>query len=309
MSARLPVSPNPSVGAVELLSYLYEINGKATMSGQHNQLYNMSNESAAIQALTGKYPKVWGGEWGFSDERHDIDNIAYRPKLMSEIRRHHAMGGIVVITYHQADPRVGEPCDFDPGVIGNLTEPEWDELFDSGSKLHAVWLEHVDRLAEAFKELQAEGIPIIFRPYHEMNGGWFWWGGDAPRFLLLWKMIFDRYVGHHGLTNLLWAWNPDKPWPGVEEFYPGHDTVDLLGTDIYPGQDRDETYPEEWYERMKGLAEGRPLALSENSELPTAADLERQPWAYFMGWDNLTLKANSEDAIRATYSASRVISI
>jgi hypothetical protein len=60
---------------------------------------------------------------------------------------------------------------------------------------------------------------------------------------------------------------------------------------------------------MKGLAEDRPLALSENSELPTAADLERQPWAYFMGWDNLTLKANSEDAIRATYAALRVISI
>lgn len=309
MPQRLPVTPNPTNEATQLLNHLYELHGKATLSGQHNQLYNMSNESAAIQKLTGRYPKVWGGEWGFSDDRHDIDNIAYRPKLMDEIRRHHAMGCIIVITYHQADPRVGEPCDFDPGVIGNLTEPQWDELFTPDSHLHTVWQEHVDRLAEAFKVLAAENIPVIFRPYHEMNGGWFWWGGDAPRFLQLWNLIFDRYVRVHGLQNLLWAWNPDKPWPGVEAFYPGHETVDLLGTDIYPGEDRDETYPQEWFERMKALADGRPLALSENSQLPTPEDLARQPWSYFMGWDNLTLKANSEDALRSTYLSQSVISI
>ena len=302
-----PVNPNATRQAQDLLGYLYSIKGNRTLSGQHNQLYGMSRHSEEVKRISGHYPAVWGGEWGFSDARHDTDNIAYRPALMEQIEAQHVGGRIVVLTYHQANPAIGEPCGFEDGVLGNLTSDQWEQLFTPGSELHQSWEAHVDRLAEALLVLQGKKIPIIFRPYHEMNGAWFWWGGEAEHFKALWHLIFDRYVTHHGLHNLLWAWNPDKPWPGVEDFYPGHETVDLLGTDIYPMEGR-ETYPQEWYDRMLTLAEGRPVALSENSEVPTSEQLDRMPWVYWMGWDNLTFKANTDEAIQAIMNDPRVIS-
>ena len=300
-----PVNPKATREAKQLLQFLYSAYRKTTLTGEHNQMYHMSAPSAKIETITGKYPLVWGGEWGFSDERHDIDNVKYRPKLLDEIRQHHKNGQIIVMTYHQASPTIGEPCDFRGGVQVKLKDQEWEAILTPGTKLHSVWEEHVDRLAEAFKTLQKEQIPIIFRAYHEMNGGWFWWGGNPDRFKRLWAMTYDRFTHHHGLNNLLWAWNPDKPYPGVENFFPGNDTVDLFGTDIYPARDRKETYPQEWYDRMKALAGDKPLALSEMSEIPNPESLEKQPWAWFMGWDDLIFSANKEENIKAAFASEK----
>jgi len=303
-STRLPVNPNATPEARNLLAFLYEKQGKVTLSGQHNQMHHMSSVSDGIEVLTGKYPLVWGGEWGFSDARHPSDDICHRPQFLREIQRRHEEGRIVVVTYHQASPTLGEPCLFDPGVIKNLTDEEWDGVLTPGHSFYQTWEREVDRLGEALAGLRH--IPIIFRPYHEMNGGWFWWGGDSARFLALWHMIFERFVRVHELHNLLWAWTPDKPLDGFEAFYPGHATVDLLGTDIYPNKDREDTYPQEWYDRMFALADGRPLALSEMSLLPTDEQLARQPWAWFMGWDNMIFEANSPEQLKAAYSSARV---
>ena len=303
-----PVNPSTINSALKLLEFLYSIQGKRTLSGQHNQLYNMSYPSEEVQSITGYYPVVWGGEWGFSDTRHNSDNIAYRPSLLEEIQRQHEAGRIVVMTYHQANPTIGEPCDFETGVLGNLTAAQWDQLFTPHSEIRLSWEAHIDRLAEAFLLLQSKQIPIIFRPYHEMNGDWFWWGGNSDRFKTLWNLIYDRFVNHHKINNLLWAWNPDKPWPGVVDFYPGHITVDLVGTDIYPNKDRPETYPQEWYDQMISIADGRPVALSENSQVPTPEELDRMPWSYWMGWDRLTFSANTESALRGTFLNRRVVS-
>jgi len=303
-----PVTAESTREAKELLTYLYSVYGKVTLTGQHNQMFHMSEPSEGVAKITGRYPLIWGGEWGFSDERHDIDNIKYRPKLLDEIREQHKAGRIICMTYHQASPTVGEPCDFRGGVQVKLTDAEWDAILTEGTALHKVWEEHVDRLAEALKTLQKEHIPVIFRPYHEMNGGWFWWGGHPDRFLKLWEMIYIRFTKVHKLRNLLWAWNPDKPFEGVDKFFPGIDKVDLLGTDIYPDRNRKETYPQEWYDRMKGLAGEKPLALSEMSQIPSEEELVRQPWAWFMCWDNMVFSANSPEQMKTIFSSPKVIS-
>ncbi|HEY0868406.1 MAG TPA: glycosyl hydrolase, partial [Fimbriimonas sp.] len=172
--------------ARDLLKLFYRVSGRYTLSGQHNQMHHMSEPSERIQALTGRYPLIWGGEWGFSDERHDIDNVKYRPRLLEQIREQHRAGRIVVMTYHQASPTIGEPCDFRGGVQIKITEEDWDGILTQGAPLHKVWSEHVDRLAAALAMLRDEKIPIVFRPYHEMNGDWFWWGGKPERFKALW---------------------------------------------------------------------------------------------------------------------------
>lgn len=269
----------------------------------------MSAVSDKIHQITGKFPLVWGGEWGFSDDRHDTDNVKYRPHLLDQIRENHKAGRIICITYHQASPTVGEPCDFQGGVICKITDADWDAILKEGTPLNKVWADHVDRLAMALKTLRDEHIPIIFRPYHEMNGAWFWWGGKPDRFKALWNLTYDRFVHRHKLNNLLWAWTCDRPWPGVETYYPGHSTVDLLGTDIYPAEDRKETYPTEWYNRMQRLAEGRPIGLSEISELPTPELLKSHKYAWFMCWDGMVFASNSTTKIKEVFASPAVLSV
>jgi mannan endo-1,4-beta-mannosidase len=257
--------------------------------------------------MTGRYPLIWGGEWGFSDERHEIDNIKYRGRLLDQIREHHAAGRIIVLTYHQACPTIGEPCDFVGGVQRKVSSADWDSILTEGTDLHSVWCECVDRLAQAIDTLKQEGIPIIFRPYHEMNGNWFWWGGYPSRFKALWSMLYHRFVNVQGLDNLLWAWNPDKPYAGVEEYFPGLGAVDFLGTDIYPDLNRKEVYPQDWYDRMLALAGDKPLALSEMSVLPNLSEFHRQPWAWFMGWDAMLFRSNTPQQLREHFGDKRVL--
>lgn len=77
------------------------------------------------------------------------------------------------------------------------------------------------------------GFPIIFRPWHEMNGGWFWWGKDncsPDEYVQLYRITVD-YMRTQGLKNVLYAWSPDTKL--TMEYYPGDEYVDILGLDIY----------------------------------------------------------------------------
>ena len=306
-----PINPNATPEARKLLKYLYKIQGKKTLSGMHNVLGKMSSSSDRVHDLTGKYPAIWGGDFGFADSTHDIDNIKYRPLLVSEIIRQHQRGAIIVLSYHQANPVIGEPCSFEGGIISKLTDAQWQELLTPGTPLHQKWEAQMDLLAGYLQQLQAAHVPVIFRPYHEMNGSWFWWGArPGPQgYAALLNQLYTYYTEHHHLNNILWAWTPDKPTPSVETFFPGLDKVDLLGTDIYPRKDSTEVYPQRWYNAMHTLAGGKPLALSENSALVSLPVLAQQPYVWFMSWGEMLFKANSEEDIKRNYALPRVLGV
>jgi len=64
------------------------------------------------------------------------------------------------------------------------------------------------------KQLQDANVPVLWRPYHEMNGDWFWWGGRYDgkyTTAALYRQIFDRLVNYHKLNNLIWIWSVDRP--------------------------------------------------------------------------------------------------
>ncbi|MGC4075236.1 MAG: glycosyl hydrolase [Nibricoccus sp.] len=305
-----PVNPGATPEARELLTFLQSVNGHGTLSGQHNYFSMDPLSSDRVEALTGVAPRVWGCEWGFSDARHPTDDIAYRPRLLEEMRVRYEAGYIVVLTWHQASPTMGEPCLFEEGVKMNLSDRDWREILTEGTDLNRIWCEQVDLLARGLCMLRDAKVPVIFRPYHEMNGNWFWWGGrpGSDDYQRLWSMLQDRLIRHHRLDNLLWAWCSDRPWEGVEDYWPGHDRVDILGADIYPLSGNPVVFRPEWFDRMSKLAAGKPLALTENSVLPTEEELQRQPWAWFMGWVDLMFDANTGDRIREVYRLPRVIS-
>src|SRR5690606_20383457 len=174
-------------------------------------------------------------------------------------------------------------------IQGELTDEEWAELTTPGTELNLRWQKQVDQVAALLAQLRDAGVPILWRPYHEMNGIWFWWGDKKgpDGFAKLWKMMYDRYVNVHHLDNLLWVWNANAPRDipfdqaySYRDYYPGHEYVDILATDVYHFD-----YEQKDYEELLALAEGRPVALGEVGELPKMEILEVQPaWTWFMVW-------------------------
>jgi len=160
----------------------------------------------------------------------------------------------------------------------------------------------MDKFAFYLKELEELKIPVLFRPYHEMNGKWFWWGGRPGEegFIKLWKQLYNYYTNHHKLNNLLWVWSPDNPKLGLKEFYPGDEFVDMIGCDIYPKKDS-IVYGQHIYDQIVEIAGEKPIGIGECSILPTPEILEQQPlWSWFLAWGELVFKNEKED-IKALY--------
>jgi mannan endo-1,4-beta-mannosidase len=162
-------------------------------------------------------------------------------------------------------------------------------LTTDGTPLNEAWKRQVDGVAGYLKQLQDAGIPVLWRPYHEMNGVWFWWCNKpgVEGFVKLWRMMYDRYTNYHGLNNLLWVWNTNAPRdiPGDEAFpyadyFPGTEYVDVLAADVYKGD-----YRQSHHDQVVALGGGNLIALGEVGTLPTVEQYEAQPqWSWFMPW-------------------------
>jgi hypothetical protein len=135
------------------------------------------------------------------------------------------------------------------------------------------------------KQLQDAHVPVLWRPYHEMNGDWFWWGGRHGEYSTraLYRQIFDRLVKHHKLNNLIWLWSVDRvhrPEMEYSHYYPGNDYLDILSLDIY-GSDFNKAY----YDSLVALSKGKPLVLGEVGNPPSLEVIAEQPkWALWVVW-------------------------
>lgn len=302
-AAEKPVTAKASPEAQALLSYLYEISGKKLLSGQHNAPLNGSNRLAGLHKQVGAYPVVFGQDFGFS-EPGSWDGINFRQNMVDEAIRRHSEGFIITFMWHAVMPIHDEPQNFKDSIQGKLTDAQWQELLTPGSELNERWKSQVDVIAWHLKQLQYAGVPVLWRPYHEMNGFWFWWCGRTGEdgYAALWRMLFDRLVNFHKLNNLIWVWNANEEKEGVgayENFYPGHDVVDVLATDVYSGR-----YDEANYKHLLKLAGKKPIALGEIGNFPTPAMLDSQPrWVWFMSWrDPDNFFWNDGDSLRALFN-------
>ena len=186
------------------------------------------------------------------------------------------------------------------------SEQEFARIVTPGTTEYNHLIREIDQVAEFLKRLRDAGVPVLWRPYHEMNGGWFWWGKKS-RFADLWNIMFDRYTRHHGLDNLLWVWNPNAPnayADPYDRYYPGHDKVDILAADIY-----DNDYKQSHHDQLVKLGGGKPVAIGENGELPNPGLLQTsQPgWTWFMTWGKMLRENNRDNTIRAVYAHPYVL--
>ena len=246
----------------------------------------------------------------------DITLEEARNMTIKEIKARHAEGHIITLMWHGCFPTDGDCCEGSSiWAMENRPSPEqWDELVTEGTELNDAWKVNADKIAGYLKQLQDADIPVLWRPYHEMNGVWFWWcnhKGDQG-FKRLWIMMYDYFTNHHQLNNLIWVWNTNAPrdipgdeaWP-YEDFFPGIDYVDILAADVYR-----KDYKQSHHDQLVVLAEGKPIALGEVGEIPDMEILEQQPqWSWFMPWGWILFLSNETDLINEVFNSDRVLTM
>ena len=290
-----PVTPNASPEAVALLNFIHGISGRHTLTGQHNFPNTKDASTQRATQLYGKVPAIFGQDFGFAAPG-DKDAAAARPEIVAECRRQYELGSIITLCWHAVPPTADEPVTFRPprgsagtnplaSVQGRLTDQQWNDVITPGTDLHRRWCAQVDVIAGYLKQLQAARIPVLWRPYHEMNGEWFWWGGRRGErgTTVLYRQLFDRLVNHHRLDNLIWIWSVDRPATPERQFadyFPGTNYFDIAALDVYRSD-----FQSSYYQELLRLAAGKPIALAEVGPAPTLAVLEQQPrWAWWMTW-------------------------
>ena len=304
-SAPEPVNPHATPEARALFAYLDSISGQGTISGQHNFPNDGSRWTDLVHDLTGNYPGLYGQDFGFS-AGDDKDSVLSRPAMIEEVKRQYRNGSVITLTWHAVRPTEDEPVTFRDSVQGHLKKREWRELLTPGSPLYNRWCAQVDVVAGYMRQLRDAHVPVLFRPYHEMNGNWFWWGSRPGKdgSAALYRQLYNRFVNLHRLDNLVWAWNVNSPGGNagpVEDYYPGPGFADVVTMDIY-GE-----FKQEYYTGMLTLAAGKPIALGEVGALPSAEVLAKQPrWTYFMAWSEMLNTANSVDRLNSVYHAQIV---
>ena len=300
-----PVNPNATPEARALLKTICAVSGKGILSGQHNFPNHRDLDTERVHAVSSKYPAIWGSDFGFTDEE-DKDSILHRDLMIDEAKKQAKAGSIIYLCWHMLRPTEDEPgkpgASWKGSVQARLSDDQWAELITPDTPLHKRWEKYMDTAAGYLKQLQDAHIPVLWRPMHENNGGFFWWGGRPGMggTAQLYREVYARMVYVHHLDNLIWVWNQNGPAPMGEffNFFPGQQYVDIVSYDNYSG------LSDRYYYEMLALAEGKPIALGEVGVPPSAEVLKAQPrWAWFMLWAGMV-----NDRILPAYANPYVIS-
>ncbi|MFI6348432.1 glycoside hydrolase family 26 protein [Streptomyces sp. NPDC050560] len=307
-AAPAPAAAAPAATPASVVDYLRQIDGNHVVSGVHNKepLNNPSQYTAQAHDITGRWPGLWGGELGFR-----ADDIADRQTMTDQAKTEWGNGSLVNLTWHMCRPDVAT-CEFDGGVNGSsLSDDEWRELLTDGTRMNSDYKAKLDTAVPYFQQLKDAGVPVLFRPLHEMNEGWAWWGGRAGQdgSAALFRLTHD-YLESKGLDNIVWVWNVKDTdaaggSSGVADFYPGDDYVDVASLDPW-----NKGFPtDDWYRALLDVAHGKPVSLAEVGTAPSPSQLAAQPrWTWFMIWADYLTSANSASGLQATFGDPRVLS-
>ena len=203
--------------------------------------------------------------------------------------------GIITFTWHWFSPLGGR----DKSFYTENTDFDADRILVSGSVEEKAFYHDMDIMAELLRPFLCKKIPILWRPFHEADGTWFWWGAKGVETAKdLYLKMFRYFTEEKKLHNLIWVWNAVSP-----EGYPGDAYVDIVSRDIYsePGSKTD--YAAEYRELIRNTTAQKPAALAEIGILPDIKLLSESkiPWIYYMTWSGkfvLTEEMNSSEELQ-----------
>lgn len=287
-------NPNATTEARVLYNYIREVNGNNIIAGQQESTWldSPEHEMDYILETTGKLPAIRGLDY----INEDFDGVTSRAVEWWE------RGGIVSICWHWGTPPDGVGYESSKGEI-DLTE-----ALTEGTDLYNGMIKQMDRVAEELLKLQEAGVPVLWRPFHEFDGAWFWWGkGGSENFIKLWRLMYDRYTNHFGLNNLIWVLGYSHD--AKEGWYPGREYIDIAGADNYEAGTQHGIYT-----LVKRYVDDPevPIAYHECGPIPKPADLIKRDvrWVWFLTWHTTHVKEqNKPEELNEIYNDSYVITL
>lgn len=187
-----------------------------------------------VQSVTGEYPAVFGWDLGHLELGHEknLDGVPFS-KMQDYIRHGYEMGCAVTISWHLRNPMTG-------GSSWDTAHHTVQSILPGGDR-HKVYLDWLEKLAGFLRELKdtnGVSIPILFRPFHELTGHWFWWGEASctpDEFKELWRFTVHHLRKDQALRNLIMVYNTAEIRSDAHfyERYPGDDVVDVISVDTY----------------------------------------------------------------------------
>jgi len=302
-AADLPSDKKATKETIALYNNLKKLLDKGFMFGHQDDLaygvgwkYHASTSSADrsdIKDVTGDYPAIYGWELGHLeiDSPTNLDSVPFRT-MKQLIKQGYERGGVITISWHLNNPLTGKTAwNPETGTVASI--------LPGGSKhgLFKTWLDKIASFMNDLKGNHGEFIPVIFRPYHELNGNWFWWGGKnctTDEFKKLWAFTVSYLRDEKKLHHLLYAYNTDR-YSSKEEYlekYPGNEWVDVIGFDIYQRNSPNEKYIGDIDKMLTMLEE----MAKEKNKIPALTEfggnLADSTW-----WTNVFLKVLSSHKI------------
>ncbi len=311
----LPIDKSATKETVYLFNNLKAMAKKGVMFGHQDALaygvnWKYQPNRSDVKDVTGDYPAVIGWELGHLeiDAVVNLDSVPF-DKMQGFIKQTFERGGVTTISWHLNNPLTGKSA-WDPA------EGSVKSMLKGGEKyeLYKTWLDKVAVFMNGLKTENGIMIPVIFRPFHELNGSWFFWGKKhcTPQEI---KSLYQQTVEYlrdvKHLHHVLYAFNTDKFYSSEEylERYPGDEYVDIMGFDIYQRGESTATFVKEFdgiLGRLEQIAQlhSKIAAVTEfgYGQLPDSTwftngllePLKNHHMSYALAWRNAGKKSETE---------------
>lgn len=268
-----------------------------------------------VNSICGDYPALLSFDLGHLElgDSVNLDGVPFE-RMRQEIIGHFNRGGMITLSWHLDNPLTGESAWVKPDSLTDEQKQTVASVLEGGAQ-HEKFMGWLDRVADFLNSLETPygvKVPVLFRPWHEHTGSWFWWGQNlctAEQYKALWQLTYDRFR-EKDVTNVLWAYSPGTEPDGDEtkylERYPGDGIIDLLGVDSYCRGEENDTVAYAAYtaqlDRMLDMMcrvakqHGKAVALTETGYEGLKYDtwwtqvlepvLDKHPVSYVLVWRN-----------------------
>lgn len=304
-------NPEASEECIRVMEYFRKIYGTKIITGQHTD-YAME-DIEYLYKVTGRKPALAGfdllsysaftnPEEATRECRIEVD--ACRDNVGRAIRWVKEEGGLLTLCWHWYSPGKGR----DKSFYTVNTDYDLEKALAEKGTDYELLIRDMDLIAGQLARLKQDRIPVLWRPLHEADGKWFWWGASgAEAYKKLYRLMYERFTVMHGLNNLIWVFNaPCEGW------YPGDDVVDLVCMDIYGPKGNTGALDLEYQRGIRIADTDKPIGLGEVGTMPELEPaLQTSPWLWFMLWNGFTRsgESNSRETLRRNFQKDCAVTL
>ena len=318
-----PSDPQMIEVAQNMLKYFSDIYQHKTMGAMRGP-----SQALTVQQLTGEYPAM------VEEDLTGWHPTAWSPTYTGRVQDHinnikdiwlnkKAIPGLC---WHWGNPLTGGGT-YDASKE-ELTAEQFNNLVTPGTEEYNLMMEDLKKHADYLQQLTDENIPLIWRPLHEIDGGWFWWTDEnnPANTVKLWQIMYNYLVNERDMHNLIWVYSAGVGNPTTKDleyrkaYYPGDEWVDMVGIDLYGWDFRDTGIREYWnatetyreaFNIMENITPNKLIILTETDAMPnmdkTYDDHQNfAKWLWVMPW-YAGNQQNPNEWIMQTYTHDKVI--